>query len=93
MLYMDMALCRFLLLGTSCATTVLAAQKACYLSDGSLVTNEVPCDPNADVSACCYETEYCISNLYCWAGIGATRVPGACTDETWTSKACGCPCK
>lgn len=68
-------------------------QKQCFLSDGTLVTNEVPCDPDAAVSACCYKTSFCISNFYCWAGLGTNRVPGACTDSTWEDPACGCPCK
>jgi hypothetical protein len=68
-------------------------QKQCFLSDGTLVTNEVPCDPSAAVSACCYKTSFCISNFYCWAGLGTNRVPGACTDPTWEDPACGCPCK
>lgn len=74
-------------------TIAVFGQKQCFLSDGTFVTNEVPCDPSAAVSACCYKTSYCISNFYCWAGLGTNRVPGACTDSTWKDPACGCPCK
>jgi hypothetical protein len=36
-------------------TIAVFGQKQCFLSDGTFVTNEVPCDPSAAVSACCYK--------------------------------------
>lgn len=53
---------------------------------------DVPCDPDAQVSACCGPGSICISNLHCYnANIEIRNVPGTCTDQSFTDPACPCP--
>ena len=53
---------------------------------------DVPCDPDAHVSACCGAGSICISNLYCYdVDITTPNVPGTCTDQSFTDPACLCP--
>ncbi|RDW56923.1 hypothetical protein BP5796_12990 [Coleophoma crateriformis] len=64
----------------------------CYDNTGKLASDNVPCNPNAAVSACCGIGSVCVSNLYCYDQFG-DNVPGTCTDETWsTGNTPGCPC-
>lgn len=67
--------------------------KQCYTSTGSLST-DIPCDPNADTSACCAEGSTCVDNLYCITPWNS-NVPGTCTDQSWGQSGHfnpGCPC-
>ena len=53
---------------------------------------DVPCDPDARVSACCGAGSICISNLHCYdANITTPNVPGTCIDQSFTDPACPCP--
>lgn len=55
-------------------------------------SGDVPCDPNANVSACCGAGSICISNLHCFNdAITTPQVPGTCTDQSFTNPACPCP--
>lgn len=55
-------------------------------------SGDVPCDPDAQVSACCGAGSICLSNLYCYdANITTANVPGTCTDQSFTDPACPCP--
>ena len=69
--------------------------QSCYGSDGVTRSNDIPCDPNAEVSACCGTAgSICIDNLHCISPDGAP-VPGTCTDKEWASsggQTVGCPC-
>ena len=72
----------------------MASLKECYKSDGELV-GDVPCDPNAAVSACCRPDSVCVTNLYC-IDFAGNKVPGTCTDQGWGSlpnPACPCPAR
>ena len=63
--------------------------KQCYKATGQL-SNDLPCNPFANVSACCGEGSVCISNLFCitpWS----SEVPGTCTDPSFSDPACPCP--
>lgn len=54
--------------------------------------DEVLCDPDARVIACCGAGSICISNLYCYdADINIPNVPGTCTDQAFTGPASPCP--
>ena len=55
-------------------------------------TGSVPCDPNANVSACCHRGNICMSNLHCYAA-SDTKInrPGICTDQSFRDPACPCP--
>ena len=58
----------------------------CYRKDG-LAMPDHPCDPGAEVSACCGQGWTCSSNMYCTDPEGFQGV-GSCTDITWQSPAC-----
>lgn len=69
--------------------------QSCYSTDGTARSNDIPCNPNAEVSACCGTGgSICVDNLHCISPAGAP-VPGTCTDQSWASsggQAPGCPC-
>ena len=74
-------------------TSICSAQlKPCYDINGDPVS-QIPCDPSANVSACCPPGGVCMTNFYChgWR-VGDThdRV-GACTDRTGNDPACPLP--
>lgn len=58
----------------------------CYFWNGE-EGDEVPCDPDASVSACCGQGLICDTNLYCLMTNGTRLVP-TCTDVTWQSINC-----
>lgn len=43
----------------------MTMSKTCYDPQGNVKAYNVPCNPNADVSACCYIGENCISDGLC----------------------------
>ena len=67
--------------------------KQCFSSLGDFEFGNVPCDPNADISACCGGGSVCVTNLACvdgWNGI----VPEQCTLRNWADvlpPECPCP--
>ncbi|KAL8899760.1 MAG: hypothetical protein Q9207_006031 [Kuettlingeria erythrocarpa] len=63
--------------------------KACYTPDGAS-TADFPCNPEAEVSACCGGGWICRTNLFCEnaSGIG---VVGSCTNRNWASNDPACP--
>ena len=67
--------------------------KQCFTQDGTPSDN-FPCDPSAEVTACCGYGSVCNTNLYC---TGANQdVPkfwlvGTCTDPTFRDPACPLP--
>lgn len=81
------------------AGTTLVTASTCYKYSGQIgktdtdeAGSDVPCDPNAQFSACCGAGSICISNLYCYdAAITTPNVPGTCTDQSFTDPACPCP--
>lgn len=60
--------------------------KPCYGWDGSS-SNNFPCNPEANVSACCGGGSMCMTNIYCKNPSGLLVV-GACTDRSWNDPAC-----
>jgi hypothetical protein len=63
----------------------------CYQNTGK-PAGDLPCDPNANVSACCGAGSVCVQNLYCFDNFG-DNVPGTCTDSNWgTNPDPACPC-
>lgn len=76
----------------------LVAASTCYRysnqigDSGTDKSNDVPCDPDGAVSACCAAGSICISNLHCYnAKIIIPNVPGTCTDQSFRDPACPCP--
>ena len=68
--------------------------KACYDKNGGLSVDNVPCDDNAEHSACCGFGSTCINNLYCLIE-GGYKVSGTCTDQSWGASGYlnpVCPC-
>ena len=73
------------------------ANAKCYFPDGSIATNDTPCNSAAtsnSVSACCGHSDICLDNALCLMqhdDLGIVR--GSCTDETWQSPECAqyCP--
>ena len=63
-----------------------AQSPKCYRKDGSVLP-DVPCDPEAKVSACCGQGWTCSNSMYCTASDGFHAV-GSCTDITWQDSAC-----
>ena len=74
-------------------TSICSAQlKTCYDIDGD-PSSQIPCDPSANVSACCAPGGVCVTNFYCHGlKVGDThdRV-GTCTDRTGNDPACPLP--
>ena len=74
-------------------SSVCSAQlNPCYNIDGDLIS-QIPCDPSANVSACCAPGGACATNFYCHgadANDTFDRV-GGCTDKTGADPACPFP--
>ncbi|OCK83469.1 hypothetical protein K432DRAFT_467283, partial [Lepidopterella palustris CBS 459.81] len=70
----------------------LVFAQSCYFSDGSTSTDDVPCNPNALVSAYCFSKQACLSNGLCvFDPRNVTTMAhhrGTCTESTWQSSAC-----
>lgn len=76
--------------------TIVSPQQICFNRNG-LRTNDIPCTPNASVSACCGRTFKCMSNGLCAPGpdtaaagfqIITAFYQGSCTDNAWSDAAC-----
>lgn len=67
---------------------------SCYWPDGTLADHSwTPCNATAQVSHCCYDTDVCLDNGYCFVQKGAPGytnriVRGACTDQFWSTPNC-----
>lgn len=62
--------------------------KQCFDVTGTPSSVNFPCDPTADVSACCGKGWDCSSNLHCRHEIDGETFVGMCTDRTWKDPAC-----
>ena len=63
----------------------------CYFPAGNVAHNNVPCDPDAAVSACCSHRSFCLANGLCLVNDDKDTVEfarGACTDPTFQDPAC-----
>lgn len=83
-----MASSRFIL-AIALSATLVHAQ--CYYPDGGDALRDVPCKPDAEVSACCAEGYICVSTGMCqfveYAGTGRFA-RGSCTNQDWSSSEC-----
>ncbi|CAJ2506328.1 Uu.00g004580.m01.CDS01 [Anthostomella pinea] len=61
----------------------------CYDVSGNLKSTMSPCDPSADVSVCCSDSDYCLDNGLCLdaGGDNMFTVQG-CSSKTWEA-----PCR
>lgn len=69
----------------------------CYYPSGD-PSDDVPCDPTAEVSMCCANANACLSNGLCrTSGTDATHgisfARGTCTDSSWMSLVCPWRCR
>ena len=74
-------------------TLLCSAQlKPCYefWGHGRRLSSQIPCDPSANVSACCAPGGSCATNFYCnGAAVNDTfKRIGGCTDESGNDPAC-----
>ena len=76
-------LCLFIAQGCICQL------KQCYNPSG-VAYPDFPCDPTANVSACCGQNYTCTTNFYCTSPTDH-GVVGSCTDQTWQDAACPLP--
>ena len=71
----------------------LLASALCYYPNGK-PSDDLACDPTAEVSVCCNRGAACLSNGVCEhlpnssAGVAATYGRGSCTDQSWQSASC-----
>ncbi|KAJ0163347.1 hypothetical protein CTA2_3135 [Colletotrichum tanaceti] len=72
-------------------TTSVVAK--CYFPDGNAVSDDFPCDPDADDSPCCHGGlgSACLSNKLC-RGPNGNTVRGSCSYESWDSPLCAHYC-
>lgn len=64
--------------------------QTCYYPDGLTISNDVPCNSNAEVSSCCPTGSFCMDNGLCFGGGVVSR--SSCTDQAWTSPQCAHYC-
>lgn len=82
----------FLLAILTLTLTCLAQLKSCYSNNyvARGQTIDIPCDPSANVSACCPRGLMCATNFFCRDPDGFNRM-GSCTDKTGQNPACPLP--
>ena len=77
-----------------CIAVSHAMTPACFDRNQAQRQAALPCNPNADVSACCDEGNLCLSNGLCQPNStqpngGLTPFyTGYCTDSSWSSSQC-----
>ena len=73
-------------------------QNICYFPNGDTQPHDVPCDPDADVTGCCWSRAACLTNGLCIMGgaesdSGQEYARGTCTDRSWSSPLCPQNCQ
>ncbi|RMJ06706.1 hypothetical protein CDV36_013694 [Fusarium kuroshium] len=67
------------------------AHAQCYYPDGKDATTDKPCQPDAEVSACCADGYVCMSTGMCqFVDLEGTGrfARGSCTNQDWSSSSC-----
>ncbi|KAK7188650.1 uncharacterized protein CC84DRAFT_1161436 [Paraphaeosphaeria sporulosa] len=68
------------------------ALATCFFPNGNESPADTPCNPDAEVSHCCYKNQACLSNGLCVSDphspIKARLHRGTCSDKTWNSPDC-----
>ena len=66
----------------------MAKAQTCYYPN-STSSVDTPCHSDAAASACCHDTDTCLSNGLCLAQGGGELISrGSCTDQSWESPNC-----
>ena len=83
------AMIRILLFFLLSAQRSFCQLKQCWNQNGGL-RPDLPCDPSANVSACCGPGFICSTSFYCTCTDKHkdSDVLGTCTDKTWSDPAC-----
>ncbi|KAH6864843.1 hypothetical protein BKA58DRAFT_404651 [Alternaria rosae] len=73
-------------------------QNICYYPNGDTQPHDVPCDPEAEVTGCCWSRAACLTNGLCIMGgaesdSGQEYARGTCTDRSWSSPLCPQNCQ
>ncbi|KAI9809815.1 MAG: hypothetical protein M1825_000248 [Sarcosagium campestre] len=68
-----------------CVGLGAAADSTCYWPDGSIASDNIPCDPTAEVTSCCPNDgrSVCLSNGLCFFLPDGTIDRFSCTDQGW----------
>lgn len=79
---------RWLIFYTTISSLIRVAEGACYTQNGTESELLFPCNAGAEVSVCCREDDYCISNGLCAHAPPANQPPtdyvlGGCTDPNF----------
>lgn len=75
------------------SVTPASSAPSCFLPNGTISKNDLPCFPQNPESSCCGGSDYvCSTNNMCQYIKGPADqqyfVIGSCTDESWNSPAC-----
>lgn len=72
-----------------------SAHSICYYPDGTVSSQDTPCQDESEQSTCCGQGYACLSNNICIATGdeiekpgASTYVRGSCTDKNWRSSSC-----
>ena len=83
---------RPLLVPTLLALSASVLAQKCFFPNGQPAGSDTACNPNALVSACCFDNQACLSNGLCVSDphdpVKARLHRGTCTDEAWKSGNC-----
>jgi hypothetical protein len=70
----------------------------CYYPNGDTQATDVPCDPDAPATGCCWSRSACLTNGLCImngaeSDSGIEYARGTCTDRSWSSPLCPQNCQ
>jgi len=73
-------------------------QNICYYPNGDTQPHDVPCDPDVEVTGCCWSRDACLTNGLCImngaeSDSGQEYARGTCTDRSWSSPLCPQNCQ
>jgi len=80
--------CLFVLVTSALSATA----QTCYYPNGETANGLVPCNPSANVTACCKDSDLCLTNGFCFSPGLNSIVRRACTDKTFNSTDCPRTC-
>lgn len=70
--------------------------QSCYYPDGTITSEQTPCNESEDHSACCRPGDACLSNGYCFGANDAgpnLMTRGGCTDSSFKDQNCPYYCR
>ncbi|KAF2738372.1 hypothetical protein EJ04DRAFT_541325 [Polyplosphaeria fusca] len=87
----------YMWIGLSAILALLTTSSAdCFFPNGNVVPSDTACNPNAIVSACCFDGQACLSNGLCVSDPHNETLArlhrGTCTDQQWKSGNCPRQC-